>query len=173
MDQQEQLGLILGGIFTAGTTALLIGQHIVGPRPKLRGRWDRPARVRVASGTPVELLMVVREAVSLWRDQGADILPLVDHGGDEQPVAGEIVFTLRGDDFDTDHTGETITSYFADWTVRKAQCRIRTIQLAVVAHELGHALGFTHVAKNGHVMNRRYTRLGLNFQGCRSALRDA
>jgi hypothetical protein len=79
----------------------------------------------------------------------------------------------RGADFDPDHTGETISTYVIVGLCHSAQCRIRVMGLDVVAHELGHALGLEHVTKKGHVMNRRYSRLGLSFAGVREAFRGA
>lgn len=166
--------LILGGAFTAGVTALLVAMHIVGPKPRLSRRWAVKATVRVADGSEA-LDGLVRACVDRWRKLGAPLEPLVELGGIPQARIGEIAI-VGFDELTNDHGGECEVWRSTTDETRLVRAEVRVpddCTELILMHELGHALGFGHVSKNGHVLAPNTERLGDSTAGIKRAFKKA
>ncbi|MFZ5481049.1 MAG: matrixin family metalloprotease [Myxococcota bacterium] len=143
--------------------------------PELGFHWQIAPRVRLCEEAPVSRARVAR-AMAWWQALGARFRGVDDVGrclfdADGAPIAGARVaygaITVTRSPLPED----TRTDWCAYGGVPQwAVVRLGADLPLVVEHELGHALGFAHVHRAGHVMNPSVAGLGPRTDGLAEAL---
>ena len=149
--------------------------------PAKHGDWTKTPMVFVCKEAPVQEDEVKR-AISFWRTLGYDLVgPFMDEGEIEACVTnnrtysrGNIIIQLRGQQFNDEMFAMTTT-----FRVEKTDELIGAIielqgfardRERILEHELGHALGWKHYNKYGHLMNEDYTMGGWDIYGLKEFL---
>lgn len=127
------------------------------------GVWEKPPDIVLCDDTisPGESL---NAALGWWRDLGYEFGAVrVDpkHRGCSGNVGGTITIILSKINA---HTVFLVDDEKMRWAKIKAPADAPTKMLA---HEIGHALGWTHTREKGHIMNGRYNDAGWFSAGLR------
>ena len=125
--------------------------------------WEKPPEVVLcdASIMTKEKLATV---IMWWADLGYEFGSITvnsEHRGCSGNVGGTITIMLSKLGA---HTRFLEDNEKLRWAKIKAPADSPTI---IIAHEIGHALGWTHVRDKGHIMNGRYTDAGWFSAGLR------
>jgi len=172
--------LTMAGVVSAALAALHLKKPTV-PKP---GTWEDKPRLIVIEGCGLTL-DDARKAAKWWRKRGQTIgkpewLNVSNYrGGSDGHVKGSIVFDVQVQNSNPNHVGTTSRKQDGSKIV-SAVCRASWSSLGrlekerVVAHELGHALGFEHVEtkvlgmtarKSGHIMHPDSDKVGWGSKG--------
>jgi hypothetical protein len=146
------------------------------PRPPARVFvWDTPPEVRLCEEAPVSRARV-EAALAWWTKLGARFVGVKEVGrclfdADGAPLVRTKVawrtITVTRATLETDaHTEWTAYAGLPLWSV----VHLGLDDELVLAHELGHALGFPHVHRAGHVMNPSMSGLGWKVDGLAETL---
>jgi hypothetical protein len=146
------------------------------PRPPTRVfAWDTPPEVRLCGEAPASHARVA-EAMAWWTGLGARFAGLRDVGrclfdADGAPrgrkdVAWRTITITRAAMPNDIHTEWKAYAGLPLWAV----VHLGHDEELVLEHELGHALGFPHVHRAGHVMNPSVAGLGWRVDGIVEAL---
>jgi len=127
------------------------------------GEWEKPPDVVLCDAsiiTEEKLTSVIR----WWEDLGyefGNVIVNPEHRGCSGNVGGTITITLSKLGAHTRFLEKDEKLY---WAKVKATADSPTI---IIAHEIGHALGWTHTREKGHIMNGRYNDAGWFSAGLR------
>ena len=141
------------------TTLSLAGE------PKQEARWKHPPRIVVCASLPLEPERILH-SFGWWVERGYDFSQVeLDYDGFEcmeHYIPGAIMITRRYRD--DRRVAETYTRMAVQSkTLLAARIELSTKAYRrerVLIHEIGHALGWTHTSKVGHLMNPIYQRGG-------------
>lgn len=131
------------------------------------GSWSTGPDVIVCVSAPVTRDHV-SSAVLFWENLGHHFGDIHERKCKGYPRKGEIWISgaSRYDDLDDDDFAGT------SWAVNDisgeihwAYIKIRTVKPRVLEHEIGHALGYIHIASQDHLMNFDYSRGGWKTDG--------
>ena len=120
------------------------------------GTWDSPPTIVICDDVTVsqrDMMTVLR----WWEELGAEFGPVIRdprHDSCEQISRGVVTIT---------HTllGASTKRRARDEKMIWAKIRLPAdTPTLILAHEIGHALGWTHTRQMGHVMNGRYSEAG-------------
>jgi hypothetical protein len=155
----------MDGCLTAWIVLLGASLLWMAPRgPEHRYRWDTPPVVVIAPTAPRDIDDTVMRVVERWRARG-HCLTVYEPIRRALPTTGVIAVDLRSSRQHEDALGQTWWVSAPDGEMLSALITIRPDlridQLEMVLdHEFGHALGFTHARRNGHVMSPSIGRWG-------------
>ena len=127
------------------------------------GEWEKPPDV-VLCDTSIITKEKLTSVVMWWEDLGYEFGSTTvnpQHRGCSGNVGGTITITLSKLGA---HTRFLEKNEKLHWAKIKAPADSPTI---IIAHEIGHALGWTHIRDKGHIMNGRYTDTGWFSAGLR------
>ncbi len=142
----------------------------------LVGRWDTPPLVKVCNGVEISQERL-EKAINFWRELGYQIDgPIKDITGLCRPSVGHILIRNPSGaelsrSISKDHLATTAISKwdFYPGVLAGAEIYFQTTDVHkldwVVEHEIGHALGWLHSSKLGHLMNSRYKLVGPDLDG--------
>ena len=129
--------------------------------------WQKPPSVVNCYGPEFSKLQIKR-AMDYWRQRGFDIGLYVHKPPKEicDKVWTEGVIILRESDSLSQNTLASTRRYSTFTVMRGAVISYQpgSFNLDLLnEHELGHALGFTHLEIENHIMHPRYDKMGRNF----------
>lgn len=140
------------------------------------GEWGSVPNIRICKNAPVTEEQV-RKAIEWWSVRGyrfGEVTPdTVDFGCLFGEQSGSILIELAsGESYDEKYIATTLIYHtLLDEDVENIEvfsARIRMkgdIRERVLEHELGHALGFLHYNRTGHLMNEEWLFGGWNDRG--------
>jgi len=177
--------------FTSTSSAALKGDHtskekvteaISSSEAKVTkyGHWPKPPTVILCSSAPIKKLKV-QQAITWWRKRGHRFAALVEETPGNftesicadpmsQQPRGYIVITRMTEDAVDDERDLALTRY-------RRNRRMEVVIWAkifinpgydsgyVLEHELGHAVGFLHLVREGHLMHPEIPNGGWNDDG--------
>jgi hypothetical protein len=150
----------------------------------LVGRWDYPPLIKVCNDVDIDLERL-EKAIIFWRSLGYEIAgPIKDLTGLCHSSIGHIVIrNPSGQELShsisKDHLATTIVSKWDFYPEELAGAEIyfqttNSVKMKwVIEHEIGHALGWLHSSKSGHLMNSRYKFIGSEIDGISKELYDS
>jgi len=198
---RRQVVSLASTLITLIVVGVLLRLHTQIPHVPVQGEWESAPVVQVCSTAPEWVTESLPAARSYWERLGYETgsVELGDCAslcsvGDEREVPcseGKILIDLRDQGFDGSHGGETVSPTSADreWATVLAPGAVvvgsdnpadtRTlpedIQDIMLAHELGHALGFGHATTRvcgpvaghptGHIMHPEMHSMGWSSTG--------
>tara|TARA_Y100000310_G_scaffold337766_1_gene425706 strand:+ start:6188 stop:6748 length:561 start_codon:yes stop_codon:yes gene_type:complete len=137
--------------------------------PKREVRWKSPPHVRICDFSPVDVERV-HAAIKWWQDRGY-MFAGVSNGGiwggcKHGKISGSITISLSGQDFKfSEHLGETRVYKTTSGMILQANIEIPEgsgEKDRILEHEIGHAIGWGHYKKRGHIMHPIYNMGGLD-----------
>ena len=137
--------------------------------PAQESKWISPPHIRICDFSPVSVDRV-NEAAQWWKDRGY-LFSGVSEGGiwggcKKGKISGSITISLSGQSFNfSNHLGETKIYHTQSGAILQANIEISHDsgdKDRVLEHEIGHALGWGHYRKHGHMMHPSYDMGGTN-----------
>lgn len=137
--------------------------------PIQNGSWQMTPTVVICNSSIADI-HDVESAVEWWRERGHMIgQVIVNDSGQVCHQAGRDGFiTIEGPDakFDFDFLAITHRKSSRDEILSaRIQLRGSSERSRVLEHEIGHALGWSHCNRRGHIMNPEWSRGGWNDSG--------
>lgn len=160
-----------GWIFVAALSVILIiVGFLVKPGPieiEQIGEWKENPTVIVCPSSPYSL-EEVKGVVTNYKERGHtfdEVLEFTDCPGFNIP--GWIMIKPAGQNIGMDEAGHATTRYdSATGEIISSTIEIfNPYNILVLEHELGHALGYQHVNRRGHIMYPNTEGLGSNDKG--------
>ena len=160
MKALKQTGsIVIGILITLATVATVFYGHLRGPEKVEKiVFWDSPPAIRVCASSPADIHTVATGA-SWWRELGYEFDLIYTDNCHESIRYSTITIILdQGELIQNNLLGRT-TFYSNDET---NEIYWAIIELAtplvprVLEHEMGHALGWMHLNKQGHMMHPRH-----------------
>tara|TARA_R110000824_G_scaffold47486_11_gene135227 strand:+ start:8596 stop:9147 length:552 start_codon:yes stop_codon:yes gene_type:complete len=126
--------------------------------------WDIKPLVKVCMFAPVTK-EEVKEALAWWEERGYEFEGVIyDAFCYTNVLPGHIIIDVHNQlsyRYNPDNLGNTFTVYGEETKeIRSASIYLGETRSRVLVHELGHALGWNHVNRIGHIMNPQWARGG-------------
>jgi len=137
--------------------------------PIQNGEWLTAPAIVVCNSSVAEI-HEIESAVSWWRERGYEFGQIVvNNPGQICSQSGmDGVITIEGPDaaFDFDYLAITHRKSSRD-EILSARILLRgqSEKPRILEHEIGHALGWSHCNRRGHIMNPEWSRGGWNDSG--------
>ena len=131
--------------------------------------WKSKPDVKICNYAPVTVDQVKR-ALSWWEKLGYKFGYVYRSNCVENAHYGNIVISLAGQDFDFNRSYGTTNLHYDTSTgvVHWAQIFLpENVRERVLEHEIGHALGWHHSARTGHILHPSWQRGGWDSTGLR------
>ncbi len=146
-------------------------------KPIRLGSWKYTPTIVICDTTPVEYSNV-KDAVNWWKKRGHRFYHTI-YKNDHLNICrrtepeGYIVIKFGSNEiFKDDSNAEAITHFFVENNTNQvlwAKIYLRSLPFErILEHELGHALGYLHVDRSGHLMNQKWVNGGWNDEGLKS-----
>jgi hypothetical protein len=124
--------------------------------PRSLGQWRFFPDIKVCKDSQYDE-KTVNSALTWWTDQGHQFGPASYHitwGGciTGNPI-GSILVTIPRSGYDFENYGSTTVYRDGEGYILWSVIEISHLKERVLEHELGHALGFGHYTKPGHIMH--------------------
>ena len=140
--------------------------------PQVSACWITEPAIRICSGIRMPSSRI-SNALRYWERLGYSFGPIIFDNNSAAciggPLWGEIVITLPDQSFDFEKLAITRTTKIRDDnTILYSQIFIQERYInkeRVLEHEIGHALGWSHVNSKYHLMNEAWERGGHNSSG--------
>ena len=134
--------------------------------PVQKVKWVEQPLIINCSGSPYTAAEV-EEAMAFWEDLGYEFVSFFDDfdcGG--AAIPGSISIDMAGQDITPGALAYTKVHYNKKTKeVSKAEIEVLVKKDLILEHELGHALGWKHHNKNGHIMYPTSKGIGTNGSG--------
>ena len=131
--------------------------------------WKSKPDVKICNHAPVTIDQV-KNALAWWEDLGYKFGYVYRSSCVENAHYGNIVISLAGQDFDFNRSYGTTNLHYdtKTYVVHWAQIFLpEKVRERVLEHEIGHALGWHHSSKSGHILHPSWQRGGWNSLGLR------
>jgi hypothetical protein len=144
--------------------------------PPLVAKWQRPPNIVVCKAAPVDEIRV-RNTIQFWESKGFEFGTLefkrptstVDAACVDTTPIGLIVIHLVPYPNTMEPTTLAQTHFYVDNGTKKIRWAIINLRTQpperVLEHEFGHALGFLHYNKSGHLMHEKQPSGGWDTSG--------
>ncbi len=153
--------------------ALALGGHLHAAEPvavSSFSSWKAPVAVYLAPDAPVKE-NELRAAIAVWQGLGHSIHLGYDYPEDGFPEGHPSIVVHNGDAIEDDAlAAETLASHVGTPSrILYASVHMRpdlgANTVKILAHELGHALGYYHLPEPGHLMHPDEVRAGWRTEG--------
>ena len=159
---------------TAATVGIIILICLLGwgsmgkattPKPQRLGIWESSPNIEVCDSSPMSLVKV-EKAVQWWTKLGYSFGKVHPQRPNGPCVTGNMggYITIGELKYPTASPGITwlhVHKQHITW----AKIELENTRSRIVEHEIGHALGWSHVSTPGHIMNPNLELGGWNTQG--------
>ena len=155
------------------TNTLLHFEHTSGRQVQLSGVWTMPPNIVICDGVTTEFR--VRQAVRFWERLGytfGNVSSNNDPLSCRRNEIGKIKIMLPDSNIRMENNLAVTNTERLVATNENIRATIiihsfATTKALVLEHEIGHALGWQHTTRYGHLMNPEVERLGHNTLGIR------
>lgn len=132
----------------------------------VRGQWQNDPVVVVCNDSPFSIEQV-EEVVQRWENRGHTFSAIImEWDTCPNQIDGFILVKSAGANFPADKSGIARTSIDSETgEIYSSTIEIFRIELIILEHEIGHALGYDHVSRRGHLMFPDFEGLGRDDEG--------
>jgi len=176
------MALLLVAPFLLGTTPHIVGlkrMDVSDVDPPRLGHWRHTPTVVLCEGAPTDRKSIDR-AVRWWENHGHRFYNTVDQDDplgkcDAEFPDGFITIKVGNQTMFTEGDDLAETHFYVDTETKEiswAKIYLKSSPIErVLEHEIGHALGFMHSKKPGHLMYPTWIRGGWGDRGVREVVR--